>query len=560
MPVVVRLLSDFAVVRADFCYSLGMADARMMTMDEAVALLAAGERTLALGGNSLHRVPHAFVQRLARREDLRLHLVKTAGAYDIDLLSLAGLVASVSAGFVGYETEFGLARHYRRGVESGAIAAREHACYTVISALRAASYGMPFMPANALQNSDLIAARGFASVDNPYPDAETKGAAVSGSYVAVPAIVPDLAVLHVQYADEYGNGVIIGPKNEDLLMARAARQVVLTTERVVPTGDLPVSLDHVDIPGVLVTAVVHAPGGAAPGSCAGEYGVDADAVRELIELDGREALLAHLESRRSPGSRTVPAPGHAAGPTAEPVPAVPAADFMAVAMARLLRDSSNVFHGLASPLPAVAIALARHLHNPQLRYLNIAGGVDILPAGLAVSTCAPSFLNGSRSFFSLTDIFDLSARGELDTAFLGGVQVDRSGAINNSVIGPFDHPKVKLPGGAGSAAIVPSARRTIVWRTRHDPRSIVEQVQFATARGNVGEVVTPLGVLVMEDGELRIGGVFSISSEEEIRRETGFAISRARDFRLLDDPSPEERAALAELDPQGVRYSEFAGR
>lgn len=233
------------------------------------------------------------------------------------------------------------------------------------------------------------------------------------------------------------------------------------------------------------------------------------------------------------------------------------ADAMAVTMARLLADTTTVFHGLASPLPAVAIALARRVHNPGLEYLNIAGGVNSAPTGLAVSTCAPSFLDGSESFFSLTDIFDLAARGRLDTAFLGGVQIDREGRINNSVIGEFAHPKVKLPGGAGSAAIVPSARRTIVWRTRHDTRSLVERCDFVTAAGNVREVVTSLGVLVKDEGELRLHRWFSHSSEEEIRANTGFALQLSAGAGPEPVPTREELDALEAIDPNGVRYSEF---
>ena len=233
------------------------------------------------------------------------------------------------------------------------------------------------------------------------------------------------------------------------------------------------------------------------------------------------------------------------------------ADAMAVEMARILASSRNAFHGLASPLPAVAIALARSVHNPQLEYLNIAGGVNIAPGSLTVSTCSPAFLAGSESFFSLTDIFDLCARGELDTAFLGGVQVDRRGHINNSVIGPFATPKVKLPGGAGSAAIVPMARHTIVWRTRHDARSIVERCDFVTAAGSVREVVTPLGVLRMEEGELRVAGWFAHASLEEIREHTGFPIRTCDDAGPIAPPGEGELAALDAVDPQGVRYSEF---
>ena len=269
-------------------------------MEGAMELLEPGERTLALGGNSLHRVPHAFVHALARRTDVRLHLVKTAGAYDIDVLCLAGLVDSVAAGFVGYESQYGLAPHYRHAVESGITAAREHACYTVIAGLRAAAFGLSYLPVRALYGSDLPVARGFRWLRDPYADRSPTptdpGHDDPHTFIAIPAIHPDLAVIHVQFADRRGNGVIIGPKNEDLLMVRAARSVVLTAERIVATRDLPVPIDHIDIPSVLVDAVVEAPGGARPGTCAGEYDQDPRSIRRLLALKSRDELPAFLDA------------------------------------------------------------------------------------------------------------------------------------------------------------------------------------------------------------------------------------------------------------------------
>lgn len=272
-----------------FCVIMsGMNRQKLVSMRTAVDLLPPSNPTLALGGNSLHRVPNAFVRLLALRNDCRIHLVKTAGAYDIDLLCLADMVSGVSAGFVGYESEFGLARHYRAAVESGRTRALEHACYTVITALRAAAYGVSFLPVNALDGSDLPAARGFRWIQDPYDEQK--------KYIAIPAIRPDLAVIHVQYADPLGNGVIVGPKNEDLIMARAARQVVITAEQVVETEELPVAIDHIDIPSVLVTAVVEAPQGAWPGSCASMYDIDPQGVRELMEMSTHEELRAAIQS------------------------------------------------------------------------------------------------------------------------------------------------------------------------------------------------------------------------------------------------------------------------
>ena len=112
----------------------------------------------------------------------------------------------------------------------------------------------------------------------------------------------------------------------------------------------------------------------------------------------------------------------------------------------------------------VATLLAKETHAPDLVYLNIVGGVDPAPVKLPVSTVDPRLLTGARSMVTLTDLFDLAARGRLDAAFLSGVQIDGRGRTNMSAIGDFASPKVRLPGGAGSAAIMPRARRTIIWR------------------------------------------------------------------------------------------------
>jgi len=231
---------------------------------------------------------------------------------------------------------------------------------------------------------------------------------------------------------------------------------------------------------------------------------------------------------------------------------------MVVAMARLLRDGERAFHGVASPLPMVAILLAQRLHAPNLVYINITGGINPLPESLPQTTVDPRLTHGSHCIFKLAEIFDMSARGDLDTAFLGGVQIDGQGRINMSVIGPYDHPKVRLPGGAGSAAILPTARRTILWRTKHDPRTFVEKLSFVTAGGNVDRVVTPLCIFVKRDGRLHVESIHPYSSAEEVRRQTGFAVE-TDGAPMTPAPTAEELTMLAEIDPQRVRLIEFKG-
>ena len=229
---------------------------------------------------------------------------------------------------------------------------------------------------------------------------------------------------------------------------------------------------------------------------------------------------------------------------------------MVVALARLLHDGENVFHGVASPLPMIAILLAQRLHAPNLIYVNITGGINPHPESLPETTVDPLLTHGSHVILQLADIFDMSARGDLDTAFLGGVQIDGEGRINMSVIGSYDHPKVRLPGGAGSAAILPTAKRTLLWRTKHDPRTFVEKLSFVTASGNVDRVVTPLCVFVKRDGRLHVESIHPYSSAEEICQQTGFVVE-TEGVPFTPIPTSQELAALQAVDPQRIRLIEF---
>jgi len=244
------------------------------TLADAIARIPDGAR-VALGGNTLHRAPCAAVHELARQRRRGLVLVKTAGSYDVDALCAAGCVAAVEAGYVGYENLLGLAPGYRRAVESGRVEAREHSCYTVIAGFRAAAQGVPFMPLRGLDGSDLVDARRFERVRDPYG---------GGDVLVVPAIAPDWAILHVHEADAAGDGAIVaGGLFEDVLMASAAKRVILTCERVVD-GERLAARGGAAIPRYAVDAVVHAPRGAWPLACPAEYDYDLDRLRAFYAV------------------------------------------------------------------------------------------------------------------------------------------------------------------------------------------------------------------------------------------------------------------------------------
>lgn len=232
-------------------------------------------------------------------------------------------------------------------------------------------------------------------------------------------------------------------------------------------------------------------------------------------------------------------------------------DYMTVAISRMLEDKETVFHGVSSPIPMVAIALAKSMHAKDLVYVNIPGGVDgSFSKNKDFSTASGELLNNACAYFPLSDVFDLSMRGELDVAFLSGVQFDNVGHVNASVIGSYQKPKVRLPGGAGSAVLIPTAKKPIIWRTKHDKRTFVSHCDFNTTRGNIYRYVTPLCVFKTVNGEVVLDGIFPYSSLEEVQKNTGFEIKYDK-IHFIAPPTGEEMRILNMIDPNRIRNLEF---
>jgi len=193
----------------------------------------------------------------------------------------------------------------------------------------------------------------------------------------------------------------------------------------------------------------------------------------------------------------------------------------------------------------------------NITYLNIPGGVDPIPSKLPLTTVGIQLMEGNRSFFSLSEIFDLSARGKLDLAFLSGAQIDSFGNINLSFIGESEKPKTKFPGGAGSAMLLPTAKRVVLWRTVHTKRTFPKDCSFITAAGNVDKIVTPLCIFKKTERNLSLHSKHYGTDEKSLRECTGFDIGSFENCPETVEPSSEEIAALNQVDPCGIRYREF---
>ena len=260
---------------------------KLVTLSEAASLIKDGDM-VAIGGNVLHRAPMALVREMVRQRKRNLRIVKTAGGMDVDVLCMGDCVTSVDAGFISYETEYSLASHYRKAVQSGRVAGNEHACYTVISALRAGSVGVPFMPVKGLMVSDLIEVNDyFTKIKDPFSDEMV---------TVVKALRPDVAFIHVHEADANGNAYIEGPLFDDIIMSRASKRVIISAEKIVPENKFSFSQNKAQIPHFLVEAVVKVEKGALPCSCLPNYDIDRKQIDSFKSCETEADLFAYLTS------------------------------------------------------------------------------------------------------------------------------------------------------------------------------------------------------------------------------------------------------------------------
>lgn len=228
----------------------------------------------------------------------------------------------------------------------------------------------------------------------------------------------------------------------------------------------------------------------------------------------------------------------------------PGFSFIVTNLARFIRPDEITFSGVNSSLPMLACLLAKRAYDWDFIYINVAGGVDPEPSQIPLSSSDPVLAEKTASIFANEDFYDLCTRGRMDLTFLGAAQIDGEGCANNSVIGDWHSPKVRLPGGGGGAVMLPTAKRACTWRTEHSRRTLVEKLDFRTSWGGFHGVVTPIAVFIKRNDRLALQAWHPESSLDEVRERTGFEFD-ATDAQPSAPPTAAEAAALRALDPQG---------
>ncbi len=237
---------------------------KTMKMEEAVGLVNDGDM-LAIGGYTLYRKPMAFIRELIRKGVKNLTALSFAGSVDVDMLIGSGAVAAVRSCYVGMEY-LGLAPNHRRWVESGAVRLIEESELTIGVGLKAALQRAPSVLVKQLLETDMLKVRSDIRISTcPL---------TSQRVVALPAIKPNVAVIHVTEADPFGNACFEGNICADRELAMVSDRVILTAERIVSMGELKQSPRPVHVCNFEVDAVVEAPLGAHPTSAYPYYTFD----------------------------------------------------------------------------------------------------------------------------------------------------------------------------------------------------------------------------------------------------------------------------------------------
>jgi glutaconate CoA-transferase subunit A len=217
------------------------------------------------------------VKSLIRRGAKRLHLIGVpSGGFHADWLIGAGCVASVEAAAMTLG-EFGVPPRFAAAIKAGRLKMIDATCPAIHAGLQAAEKGTPFIPLRGILGSDLLKHRpDWKVIDNPLSDGPDP-------IVLIPAIKADMALFHARAADRHGN-VWIGVRRELMLMAHAARQTLVTVERVEDANFLADdAMAAGTIPALYITAIAEMPHGADPVGLVGAYPPDQAALAAYVE-------------------------------------------------------------------------------------------------------------------------------------------------------------------------------------------------------------------------------------------------------------------------------------
>jgi len=256
---------------------------KLTSLARAIAQNVRDGDTVFVGGFG-HLVPFAAAHEILRQRISRLAICRSGADILFDQMIAAGAVARVTFGYLG-NPGLGLGHAFRRAAQDGTVEIDEWTNFSIMLRLHAGRMGVPFMPARIMQIGDSPSGgRGLMTVTCPYSGDEL---------AAIPALVPDVALVHAQQADASGNVQIWGVDGDTVEGALASKRIVVTVERIVERSAIAAAPERTRIPAHRVSAIAEVAWGAHPSYAAGFYSRDDEHFREFDrisrdtgELDG----------------------------------------------------------------------------------------------------------------------------------------------------------------------------------------------------------------------------------------------------------------------------------
>jgi len=253
---------------------------KLMTARDAVAAFVPDGAYVAYDFSSLTRGPQAVVREIIRQRKKRLWTCAEFTLAESSLLAGAGCIARIDVGFLGYGD------YISRKVAEGQVAVYEWTNGTLAARILAGARGIPFLPVRSLLATDGLRYSGAKVVQDPF----------TGDPVClVPALNPDVALIHAHQADATGNTRIYGTTLFAFEAAMASRRVIVSAEEIIDPLEFRKDPQRTTLPHFLVDAVVHAPFGAYPGGVPGRYELDVEHINRINEIETDEAMRDYLE-------------------------------------------------------------------------------------------------------------------------------------------------------------------------------------------------------------------------------------------------------------------------
>jgi glutaconate CoA-transferase subunit A len=242
-----------------------VSDSKLCSLSEAIDHYIDNGSQIAMGTAQETLIPFAAGHEIIRQAKSHLTLIGPISDMLFDQLIGTGCVHRIRAAWVG-NVITGSGYNFRRAAENGMIGIEDHSVLTLTMALSAGAMGVPYMPARTALGSDLYRTNtGLKTIVCPF-----SGKALT----AVAAINPDVAIIHAQRADEFGNAHVWGNLGVTREACLASRHIIITAEQIVSPDVINSDPNRVVTPGFLVNAVVHAPWGAHPSPVPGHYNRD----------------------------------------------------------------------------------------------------------------------------------------------------------------------------------------------------------------------------------------------------------------------------------------------